>query len=68
MMIAATIASAMQMMIKYNLFKFFIPQSCLIAILYNKPYALESIRYAKKLVFFHCYNVAMKKKNYVTIT
>ena len=59
MMIAATIASAMQMMIKYNLFTFFIPQSCLIAISYNKPYALFDMLRSS---FFHCYNVAMKKK------
>ena len=39
MKIAAIIASAMQMMIKYNLFTFF-NLSCLIAIPYNKPYAL----------------------------
>ena len=66
MMIAATIASAMQMMIKYNLFKFFSPQSCLIAISYNKPYALFDM--LRSSFFFHCYNVAMKKNKYVTIT
>ena len=66
MMIAATIASAMQMMIKYNLFKFFISQSCLIAISYNKPYALFDMLRSSFFSLLQCSNE--KKNNYVIIT
>ena len=63
MMIAATIASAMQMMIKYNLFKFFIPQSCLIAISYNKPYDLFDMHRSSFFFISQCSN---EKKKIIT--